>query len=327
MTKRVPLRLLAAGLLGCGPAPGRGARRRGRVRRLSSGRGRAACDLPAGRPLDRSGLLVPRAPDAAQRRPRLCAGRRLEALLQLRAPAAGGVPARRARRRGTPAARPTQGLTLTRADDAQSGDYYVLEPTERLRPARPRRRRARSRSTSSCGRSSRRTRRPAGTSPSTAAPLVGCPPGRCSIASDPRQTTVFEGDKRPVETAGHPLRPEHRAADGARAGRPDPAAAARARSAGAAPSGSIARRTAISHALALRAEAAYLESALADVLGGDFARESRGGGGSAESTRSSPSIRRRRRRGLHAPHLRRPGSASSARTAPGCCTASRRCGS
>ncbi|MET0761589.1 MAG: family 20 glycosylhydrolase [Thermoleophilaceae bacterium] len=171
-----------------------------------------------------------------------------------------------------------QGLTLKRADDAQSGDYYVLEPTSDFDPIGPGATREITLDVELWA--ILKTDGPAGWHISfDGGPARWVPARGLLDASDPRQTTVFEGDKRPVETPatrfaqntaeltelelGERILPQPLSAD-RRSGtfRIDP------------------RRTAISHPLALRAEAAYLESALADVLGGDFARESRGGGGS-----------------------------------------------
>ena len=171
-----------------------------------------------------------------------------------------------------------QGLTLKRADDAQSGDYYVLEPTSDFDPIGPGATREITLDVELWA--ILKTDGPAGWHISfDGGPARWVPARGLLDASDPRQTTVFEGDKRPVETPATRFAQNTAELTELELGErilPQPLSAERR-------SGTFRidpRRTAISHPVALRAEAAYLESALADVLGGDFARESRGGGGS-----------------------------------------------
>ena len=155
----------------------------------------------------------------------LCAGRRLAALLQLRASAAGGVPARRARRRGAPAARGAGPLSDARRRRPQR--RLLRAGADRgLRPPRPRRdprdhARHRAVGDSQDGRAGRLAhlvRRRTG-------PLgarQGAARSKRSQADD-----RVRGRQAPRGDARHPIRAEHRAADRPRAGRPHPAPPAR----------------------------------------------------------------------------------------------------
>jgi hexosaminidase len=158
-----------------------------------------------------------------------------------------------------------QGLSVVRADEARSGDYYVLEPTAGFDPLGP-------------GETREitidielwailKSDAPAGWHISfDGGPPRWVPAKALLDPSDPKQTTVFEGDRRPVETAATrfaqntaPLI-ELELADRIL---PRPLAA-RERD------GFFtldARRTEIRHEAGLEREAAYLESALGDVLG------------------------------------------------------------
>jgi hexosaminidase len=179
-----------------------------------------------------------------------------------------------------------QGLSLARADEAQSGDYYVLEPTAAFDPLGP-------------GETRHitidielwailKSDAPAGWHISfDGGPPHWVPAKALLDPNDPKQTTVFEGDRRPVETAATrfaqntaPLmelelsdrilpRPlEARERDGFFT--------------------LDARHTEIRHEDGLEREAAYLESALADVLGHDNARH--GDGSNAIRLRVDPQL-------------------------------------
>jgi hexosaminidase len=179
----------------------------------------------------------------------------------------------------------SQGLSLTRADAAQSGDYYVLEPTagfEFLGPGETREITIDIELWAIL-----KTDAPAGWHIS----FDGGPPRWVPVMalldpSDPKQTTVFAGDKRPVETAATrfaqntaPLM-DLQLADRIL---PRPLEA-RERP------GSFtidARSTSIRHDPSLGSEAAYLESALADVLGRNLAS---GGGRTTIRLRRDPQL-------------------------------------
>jgi hexosaminidase len=164
-----------------------------------------------------------------------------------------------------------QGLTVARADEARSGDYYVLEPTATFDPLGP-------------GETREitidielwailKSDAPAAWHISfDGGPPRWVPAAALLDPSDPKQTTVFEGDKRPVET------PASRFAqntaplmelDLADRILPRPLEA-RDRD------GNFtldARGTDIRHEPGLGREAAYLESALDDVLGHGRSRQ------------------------------------------------------
>jgi hexosaminidase len=167
-----------------------------------------------------------------------------------------------------------QGLSLRRADAAQSGDYYVLEPTGDFNPVAP-------------GESREitfdvelwailKSDAPAGWHISfDDGPAQWVAAKALLDPSDPKQTTVFEGDKRPVETAATRFAQntaERIELDLADRILPRPLAAERRPGAFV-----IDRRTRIRHEGGLRAEASYLESALRDVLGGRSRHAGRGG--------------------------------------------------
>jgi hexosaminidase len=165
-----------------------------------------------------------------------------------------------------------QGLTVRRADEAQSGDFYVLEPTADFEPIGP-------------GQTRHitmdfelwallKTDAPAGFHISFADGPPRWVPARAVFdPSDERQTKVFPGDVRPVETPATRFaqntvpRLELDLADRILP-RPLSVDEGRGRF-------KLDGRTRISHSLALRREAAYLESALGDVLAGDEVRASR----------------------------------------------------
>jgi hexosaminidase len=179
-----------------------------------------------------------------------------------------------------------QGLSVARADEAQSGDYYVLEPTAGFEPLRP-------------GQTREitidielwailKSDAPAAWHISfDGGPPRWVPAKALLDPSDPKQTTVFEGDRRPVETAATrfaqntaPLM-ELELADRIL---PRPLEA-RERD------GFFtldARRTEIRHQAGLEREAAYLESALGDVLGHGHGRH--GGGSNTIRLRIDPSL-------------------------------------
>jgi hexosaminidase len=173
-----------------------------------------------------------------------------------------------------------QGLSLTRADEAQSGDYYVLEPTAGFEPVAPGQAREITLDVELWA--ILKTDGPAAWHISfDGGPARWVPARGLLDPSDPKQTTVFEGDKRPVETPATRFAQNTASLidlDLADRIVPRPLEAERR-------PGSFrldARKTVIRHPLALGAEAAYLESALADVLGRDLARAS--GHGGARST-------------------------------------------
>jgi hexosaminidase len=93
-----------------------------------------------------------------------------------------------------------QGLSLARADEARSGDYYVLEPTADFVPLGPGETRAITLDVELWA--ILKSDAPAGWHISFDGGPARWVPARALLdPSDPRQTTVFEGDKRPVETA------------------------------------------------------------------------------------------------------------------------------
>jgi len=176
-----------------------------------------------------------------------------------------------------------QGLSLTRADDARSGDYYVLEPTGDFDPLGPGETREITLDIELWA--ILKTDAPAGWHISFDGGPAHWVPARALLdPSDPRQTTVFEGDQRPVET------PATRFAQNTAplidlelADRilPRPLEA-RLRP------GVVridARDTRIRHDADLAPEAAYLESALADVLGRNLAARQGGGGSTIRLSR------------------------------------------
>jgi hexosaminidase len=179
-----------------------------------------------------------------------------------------------------------QGLALTRADEAQSGDYYVLEPTSDFDPVAPGETREITLDVELWA--ILKSDAPAGWHISFGGEPARWVPAEALLdPSDPKQTTVFEGDKRPVEA------PATRFAQNTAplidlelADRilPRPLEARRRH-------GSFtldARRTGIRPEPGLEGEAAYLESALGDVLasGDDRGR----GGGNTIRLRLDPQL-------------------------------------
>jgi hexosaminidase len=159
----------------------------------------------------------------------------------------------------------SQGLALARADDAQSGDYYVLEPTADFEPLGPGETREITLDIELWA--ILKTDAPAGWHISFEGGPARWVPARALLdPSDPKQTTVFDGDKRPVETAATRfaqntaplinLELADRVLPRPLEARELPGAFA-----------IDARSTGIRHDPGLGAEAEYLKSALADVLG------------------------------------------------------------
>jgi hexosaminidase len=156
-----------------------------------------------------------------------------------------------------------QGLSLRRADTAQSGDYYVLEPTGEFEPVGPSQRRAISLKVELWA--ILKSDSPAGWHIVFDGEPARWVPARALLdPTDPKQTTAFEGDHNPVETASTrfaentaaPMRLQ--LADRIL---PRPRSATRQR--GVLALGGSFR---IERPAGLRKEADYLESALEDVL-------------------------------------------------------------
>jgi hexosaminidase len=170
-----------------------------------------------------------------------------------------------------------QGLSLARADDARSGDYYVLEPTPDFDPLGPGETREITLDIELWA--ILKTDAPAGWHISfEGGPARWVPAAALLDPSDPKQTTVFEGDKRPVET------PATRFAQNTAplmdlqlADRILPRPLEARQRPGIFTIDT--RSTRIQHEPGLGSEAAYLESALADVLGRNLARGGRPRGG------------------------------------------------
>lgn len=94
-----------------------------------------------------------------------------------------------------------QGLSLTRADAAQSGDYYVLEPTSEFDPLGPRERRTISLDVELWA--ILKSDAPAGWHiVFDGEPARWVPAKALLDPTDPNQTTAFAGDNNPVQTAG-----------------------------------------------------------------------------------------------------------------------------
>jgi hexosaminidase len=162
-----------------------------------------------------------------------------------------------------------QGLSLRRADTARSGDYYVLEPTDEFEPIGPGQNRAIPLNVELWA--ILKSDAPAGWHVVFDREPARWVPARALLdPTDPKQTTAFEGDRNPVETAST------RFAENTAEPMTLPLAdriLPRPRSAVRHP-GVLALRgkVRIDHPAALRKEAAYLESAFADVLGDRVAR-------------------------------------------------------
>ena len=94
-----------------------------------------------------------------------------------------------------------QGLSLTRADDAQSGDYYVLKPTSQFDPLAPGERRKISLSVELWA--IMKSDAPAGWHiVFDGEPARWVPAKALLDPTDPNQTTAFAGDNNQVQTAG-----------------------------------------------------------------------------------------------------------------------------
>jgi hexosaminidase len=164
-----------------------------------------------------------------------------------------------------------QGLSLARADEAQSGDYYILQPTADFDPLGPGETRAITLDVELWA--ILKSDAPAGWHISFDGGPARWVPARALLdASDPKQTTVFEGDQRPVETPATrfaqntaplmDLELADRILPRPLEARERPGAFV------------LDATTDVRHAAALSREASYLRSALADVLGG---RSGKGG--------------------------------------------------
>ncbi|RJL31861.1 family 20 glycosylhydrolase [Bailinhaonella thermotolerans] len=178
-----------------------------------------------------------------------------------------------------------QGLTLTRADKAQSGDYFVLKPTASFQPIRPGQQRKIGLNLEFWA--IHKSDAPAGWHISYGGATPRWVPGKTLLdPDDPKQTTAFDGDVRPVETAASRFK-ENTAqrADLALADRilPRPLSA----TAGQGTLTLEARGLTVESAPDLRNEASYLESALDDVLGGDRGDAASAGAGSPEAAGGS----------------------------------------
>jgi hexosaminidase len=158
-----------------------------------------------------------------------------------------------------------QGLSVTRADEAQSGDYFVLEPTSDFDPLGPGETREITIDVELWA--ILKSDLPAGWHISFDGGPARWVPGRNEIdASDPKQTTVFSGDKRPVETPATRFAQNTApliSLDLADRILPRPLSAERRGG-----SFTLAKGVDIERPSELRREAAYLESALDDVLRG-----------------------------------------------------------
>ncbi|GAB3972779.1 family 20 glycosylhydrolase [Actinoallomurus acanthiterrae] len=158
-----------------------------------------------------------------------------------------------------------QGLSVARADTAQSGDLYVLKPTSGFKPLEPGERRPIDINFELWA--VQKTDAPAGWSISFGGGPAQWVPAKVLLdPADPKQTKAFSGDNRPVQTAAT------RFADNTaqRANLtlkqrllPQPLSATAGR-------GTVAlgEGTQIRHPAALSGEAGYLRSALGDVVKG-----------------------------------------------------------
>src|SRR3954454_969753 len=180
-----------------------------------------------------------------------------------------------------------QGLSVARADVAQSGDYYVLTPNAGFEPLQPAQRRVVTVQFELW--TILKTDAPAGWHIAfDGGPARWVPAKALLDPSDPKQTTAFSGDKNPVQTAG--TRFAQNTASLMPLGLQDTIVPRPLRAAG---TGGVATLggagTRIRYAPSLRGEAGYLKSALQDVLRG---RVGLGGGrrGSLVRLRVEPGL-------------------------------------
>lgn len=175
-----------------------------------------------------------------------------------------------------------QGLSVAHADAAQSGDLFVLRPTSAFKPVAPGERRAIAMNYELW--MIQKTDAPAGWSIAVGgAPAEWVPAKALLDPADPKQTTAFSGDKRPVESAAT------RFADDT-APRidlslrqrlvPQPLSAVAGHG-----SVTLDGRTRIENPAALASEASYLRSAL-----GDLVAPGRGGGGTVVRLSVDPKL-------------------------------------
>src|SRR4051794_15182928 len=159
-----------------------------------------------------------------------------------------------------------QGLSVARADVAQSGDYYVLTPTAGFEPLPPAQRRVVTLQFELWA--ILKTDAPAGWHIAFDGEPARWGPAKALLdPSDPKQTPAFSGDKTPVQTAG--TRFAQNTASLTPLGLQDTIVPRPLRAAG---TGGVATLggagTRIRYAPSLREEAGYLKSALQDVLRG-----------------------------------------------------------
>ncbi|WP_158542894.1 family 20 glycosylhydrolase [Phytoactinopolyspora halophila] len=161
-----------------------------------------------------------------------------------------------------------QDLAITRADAAESGDYYVLRPTDEFEQVDPEGSREITLQVQFWA--THKTDAPAGYHISYDDGPAQWVPGKALIdPTDPKQTTAFEGDARPVESAA--TRFEENTAelvDLDLADRIQPRPLDVTERSGAL---KLDGRFAIEYPDELSGEADYLRSALRDVLDGEFA--------------------------------------------------------
>ena len=163
-----------------------------------------------------------------------------------------------------------QGLTLTRADEAQSGDYYVIEPTGEFDPVNPGETREISLDVELWA--ILKSDGPAGWHIVFEGEPASWVPAKVLLdPTDSEQTTAFAGDNNPVETASTrfadntaplmSLRLQDRILPRPLSVTEEPGVLA-----------IHGRKVKIQHPSDLRKDAEYLEAALEDVLNGDVVR-------------------------------------------------------
>jgi hexosaminidase len=162
-----------------------------------------------------------------------------------------------------------QGLSVARADTAQSGDLYVLKPTGAFQAVTPGRRRQVAVNFELWA--THKTDAPAGWSIAFGGGPARWVPAKTLLdPADPKQTKAFSGDNRPVQTAGTRFADDttrHANLTLQQSIVPQPLSATAGRG-----TVTIDGRTAVRHSPALTGDAGYLRSALGDLLKG-------GGGG------------------------------------------------